>query len=54
MELCSSIRKEVMVVYPNFSSEARDELSLDYFIGVLRDRDFRIELRRARPNTLKP
>ena len=50
--MCSSIRKEVLEVYPGFSSEAQDELALDYFVGALRDRDIRIAVRRRRPKTL--
>ncbi|KAJ8028047.1 hypothetical protein HOLleu_30174 [Holothuria leucospilota] len=50
--MCSLICKEVLEVYPGFSTEAQDELALDCFVGALRDRDIRIAVRRGRPKTL--
>ena len=50
-QLCSAIRREVSEAYPSLDARAQGELAVDCFVGALRDRDFRIEVRKGRPKT---
>ncbi|KAJ8047868.1 hypothetical protein HOLleu_06988 [Holothuria leucospilota] len=51
--LGASIRREVRRAYLGLSSSAQDQLACDFLIDALPDREFRVLIRRFRPQTLE-
>ena len=50
--LGSSIRRDVNRAYSDLTTTAKEELSCDFFINALPEREFRVLVRQGRPRTL--
>ena len=51
-EIAASLSRMTVKAYPNATTDLRDQLAMDRFIGALDDRDLRIRIRKGNPNSL--